>query len=320
MNNIKNTTKYIQAIAIMLISAAFVLVGPAIVSADEYTDESPTIYTGYDGYADESSTMDTGYGYTDESQTVYTGYNNDYSGDTYESNTVTTGEPSYVSGYSTYYPTSYYVPTSGWTVTSGSFTAGNNYQAPATLYVPPVSTVTTGSFNGGSNPYYYYTQPTPTYYTQPTTVPNQVLAYTDTNPNPGLDSVYLSDVPYTGLNDYLPIIGFISALLIWSSVLAYMFLKRKMEGEVVFAKANAKIADLKKVSDVSTSTLMEKIEADNSDISKVEEYARLNKVLLSSDALAKIVRLSRLGRINASDYIRSVSTGEWVAIGENQIA
>ena len=46
----------------------------------------------------------------------------------------------------------------------------------------------------------------------------------------------------------------------------------------------------------------------------------MNKVLLSGDASAKIVKLSRLGQINASEYIRSVATGEWVAIGESQIA
>ena len=72
-------------------------------------------------------------------------------------------------------------------------------------------------------------------------------------------------------------------------------------------------------SDPILSNFIDKVFSDKSDISKVEEYARANKVLLSSDASVKIVKLSRLGKINAAEYIKSVATGEWVAIGEKQI-
>ena len=80
----------------------------------------------------------------------------------------------------------------------------------------------------------YYSQPT--YYTQPLPAQNQVLAYTDTNPS--LSSVYLSDVPYTGLSDSLPIIIFILSLILWSGILAYVFLKRKIHSKNLLATAS----------------------------------------------------------------------------------
>ena len=64
---------------------------------------------------------------------------------------------------------------------------------------------------------------------------------------------------------------------------------------------------------------MNQIVSDNSDVCRVEEYARMNKVLLSSDAVIKLIKFSRLGQIKASEFIKSVATGEWIAIGENQI-
>jgi uncharacterized membrane protein len=97
-------------------------------------------------------------------------------------------------------------------------------------------------------------------------------------------------------------------------------LKRKIASETSFAKAYINKDEVKnETNDSVISGLMNQISSDNSDISKVGEYARMNKVLLSSDATAKIVKLSRLGQMNASEYIRSIATGEWIAIGENQI-
>ena len=144
------------------------------------------------------------------------------------------------------------------------------------------------------------------------------MAYTDTNPS--LSSVYLSDVPYTGLTDSLPVIIFISSIVLWSAILAYVFLKRKISSETVFANGYVKKNKTQnKTNDSKVSAFMNQNASDSSDISKVEEYARANKVLLSSDASVKIVKLSRLGKINAAEYIKSVATGEWVAIGEKQI-
>ena len=166
-------------------------------------------------------------------------------------------------------------------------------------------------------PTYYYQ---PTYYTTPTPIQNQVLSYTDTKTSPTLDSVYLSDVPYTGLADSLPMIIFILALTLWSGTLAYIFLKRKIDSQNILSTANVNTVDLEnEKNDSMTSSFMCQIADDNSDINKIEEYARNNKIILSSDASAKIVKLVRLGKINASEYIRNYAKGEWRAIGEGDI-
>ncbi|MFH1455298.1 MAG: hypothetical protein ABIF22_03200 [bacterium] len=71
----------------------------------------------------------------------------------------------------------------------------------------------------------------PTYPTYPThPVQNQVLAYNNSRPN--ISAVYLSDVPSTGFEDFAKPVFFVFALIIWSSVLAYMFLKNKEEKDL----------------------------------------------------------------------------------------
>lgn len=204
-------------------------------------------------------------------------------------------------GYGGVYSGGYYGSYHPRTVNSGGYYGGNSYYYP-TAYVQPT----------------YYSAPIqPTYYAQ-TTVPNQVLSYTATNPN--LASVYLSEVPYTGFEDYSRTIIFISVLLSWSALLAYIFLRRKIKSENKFANAYVVSADEKEIeNNFVYPNLMSQANSDNSDINKVEEYARLNKVLLSSDASIKLVKLSRLGKTKANDFIKGVATGEWVAVGESQI-
>jgi hypothetical protein len=96
-------------------------------------------------------------------------------------------------------------------------------------------------------------------------------------------------------------------------------LKRKIGSESVFATVSNSIFKTKDTDTSVTSNLLNKMVSDSADITKVEDYARMNKVLLSSDASAKIVKLSRLGKINASEYIRGIATGEWVAVGDEKI-
>ncbi|MFH1607418.1 MAG: hypothetical protein ABIC91_08780, partial [Nanoarchaeota archaeon] len=206
---------------------------------------------------------------------------------------------------STYVPGGNYSTPEWGRVTSGSYVGGVSTYVPGGNYsTPEWGRVTSGSYTGGN----HYVPPTSTYY------PNQVLAYTDTNSN--LDSVYLSDIPSTGFADYYGTLIFISILISWSAILAYIFLKRKIKSETMPAVA---YINKTKINDSVNSNVANQIVSDNTDISKVEEYARMNKVLLSSDASIKLVKLFRLGKINVSDYIRSVATREWIAIGENQI-
>jgi hypothetical protein len=309
MENIKNTTKYMKALKIVLIAAVFVVISPMVALADDDgSDYTVTVDSG----SNYPVTVDSGSNYP---VTVDSGSNYPV---TISSGSVGSSGGAPYTTYSSYSGGNYYVP-------SGSY--GSAGGAPYFTYTPAVreQVINQGSIgSAGGMPYYgvyggtyYNTQPTVTYYTQPSTVPNQVLAYTDTNPN--VDSVYLSDVPYTGLSDWYPMIGFMSLLILWSAVLAYVFLKRKTESQTAFA--NISTSEIKtNTTDASvTSDLMSKMASDNADIIKVEEYARMNKVLLSSDASAKLVKLSRLGKIRVSDYIRSIATGEWIAVGDEQI-
>ena len=258
-------------------------------------------------------------------------------------NQTSYGSNDYYRGYGGYYPSSYYgYGTSYGMVHSGGYIAGaNTYTAPSTYTVAAPSVVTSGGYIPGSSTYTdpsnYYVSDTTTVYSGsgympavssiPSSnysdlgltseiIPNQVLAYTDTNSN--LDSIYLSDIPSTGFDDYYRTTLFILTLVVWSVILAYIFLIRKVQLQTVGICSLDK-NESSNTGNIINSNLLEKINFDNSDINKVEEYARMKKVLLSSDALIKIVKLSRLGQINASEYIRSISTGEWIAIGEDKI-
>ena len=140
---------------------------------------------------------------------------------------------------------------------------------------------------------------------------NQVLAYTATNPN--LQSVYLSNVPYTGAGDTAKVIGFISVLLLWSAGLSYMFLKRKeQENAVVASVAVTNAGDNAKMFEKFS---ME-INSDNQAIESIETFARMNQVLLSSDAVKELAKLSRLNRVKPREVIEKMSTGEWTTVGE----
>lgn len=230
----------------------------------------------------------------------------------------------YSRGYSNYItPTNYSIP-SNYSVSSGGYIGGSStYQIPSTYgYISSSYDVNSGGYNYyGSNyvlPANYYVQPVSNIGSVDSigltseVVPNQVLAYTDTNPN--VSSVYLSDVPNTGISDYSKTILFILGLILWSVLIAYLVIKKtqtQISVEVVQTQSKAKQIN------PATINLLDKNNSDQSDIRKVEQYARMKKVLLSSDALTKIVKLSRLGRINTSEYIRNLSTGDWVAIGED---
>ena len=306
MKNIKNTIQYVQAIGIVLIAVVFAIspISARAQGEPDYgsyvTDGSTATEPSYGSYYTDNTVSEPSYGsyYTDNSS-VYT--------PTYS--TVSSGGFSGGTMYSSYAPT--YYPSSSW-VSSGSYSAPANNPVYAPVYVPPTSNVVSGSFSGISP---VYTQPT--YYQQPTTVvPNQVLAFTDTNPS--LNSVYLSDVPYTGFSDYYGIILFISILVSWSAILAYMFLKRKMKA-TVFATAYVEASQSNDEDDSIASDFMNQIASDTSDIREVEEYARMKKVLLSTDAATTLVKIQRLGKGSAADIINSFSTNEWTAVGEKEL-
>jgi hypothetical protein len=328
MENITNTTKYTKAIQIVLIVAAFSIAMPLVAKADWYwSDIAQTWYQTGDSSSNNNSVDENNVGsftYGENNTGSYVYDTNANSG----SYVYDTGTNNYSNNYSYtgYYPTYYGNSGSNW-VSSGGFIQGpTNLTAPTVYNVTGNSIVESASFSSGASysypsTYYYpqsYTVSSggPTYYQTP--VQNQVLAYTDTNPN--VSSVYLSDVPYTGLSDYYPVLIFVSILVSFSAILSYIFLKRKIAAEQAFVNAYVNTTEVKSnQKDSINSELMNQIASDNSDINMISEYARKNKILLSTDATIKLVKLGRAGQLNVSEYIKNISTGDWQAIGEKQI-
>lgn len=151
---------------------------------------------------------------------------------------------------------------------------------------------------------------------------NQVLGYSESKPN--LSSIYLSEIPYTGAGDNLKIALFGTALALWSALVAYVIGKRRQKNEISFSTAVAKKTEASVVAD-NSSKVMNLVSDDENDIVSVENYARINKVIISKDAVTQIVKLSRLGKINASELIRNIAESkiknqeEWVTLGEKDI-
>ncbi len=146
---------------------------------------------------------------------------------------------------------------------------------------------------------------------------NQVLAFTDTNPD--LQSVYLSDVPYTGAGDVARVTLFILALVLWSALMAYVFLKRKYNLDLQTVLASVVKFEIPNTDTKIQNALSNQVTSDTSEISFIEEYARMKKVILSTDASIKLVKLQRLGTASAIAIIDKLATSEWTAVGENDL-
>jgi hypothetical protein len=139
---------------------------------------------------------------------------------------------------------------------------------------------------------------------------NQVLAYTQTNPY--VASVYLSDVPYTGAGDTMKVVLFTMSLILWSTLIAYFLLKKKQAEEIpaVVASENIVVAE---------------VHADTRAMSQIEDYARMNNIIISQGAVINLLKAKRLDNINVSETIRSIassktnSEGEWVTISESDL-
>jgi len=143
---------------------------------------------------------------------------------------------------------------------------------------------------------------------------NQVLSYTQTNPY--VSSVYLSEVPYTGVGDVLKIMLFILVLALWSGLLSIAFLKRKANAEILIPVINTL--------PVSKENVQTVYDTDMKDIEAVENYARSHKILLSTDAVTKLVKLSRLSGINVSEVIQKIAKSkdnndDWSALGSEYV-
>ena len=146
---------------------------------------------------------------------------------------------------------------------------------------------------------------------------NQVLSYVQTsNVMPLVSSVYLSDIPYTGAGDNIKIVLFATALALWSMLLAYYFLKKKINTNETVPEI---VNDSDSFSFEIKNTFEERKEFENKAIQDIEDYARMNKVILSSSASEKILKLSILGKVKANEIIKGLSTGDWTAVSEEDI-
>jgi hypothetical protein len=332
MKNIMNTTKYIFGTAVIAV-AAFLVAAPSAFAQDVPGYDIPGYdIPGYDvpGYDVPSYGAPTipGYDIPGYDIPTYSGspvvYNpvdtNPYNPPTVISGGTQTvySAPTYVyGGYGGYYggvvtsggafggtPAQpvIYQPSGPITVSSGGSSGGTPAQPVTYNYSGPATVV-----SGGTN--YYYPVQTSTY------VPNQVLAYTDTR-NPNLSSVYLSDVPYTGAGDVLRVIGFILALALWSFAITFYFMKRKANLELVPA---VKAVWNKVVRTKTNESQAVIFTGADSDLEILETYARAQKVLLSTDAAKKLIKLERLNKADAKKVVRNAAGNDWAALGEKDI-
>jgi hypothetical protein len=222
-------------------------------------------------------------------------------------------------GSNVYWSASAYGGSSGysyhWTGTDNLYGYGSN--ANMVYYTPGYKTATVTISSGGQS----ITR------TCSTNV-GQVLAYTQTNNLPTLTSVYLSDIPYTGLEDKLQVLAFVSGLIGFSALIAYFFAKRKIEESLIEQIVVTSIPGI--ASDVMKDKFVcDRIVTDKQAFENVEDIAMNNKTVLSSDAVGTIVKNSRINCtdekdmaikvINACRKDKNQADGEWCVIGEEDV-
>jgi hypothetical protein len=149
---------------------------------------------------------------------------------------------------------------------------------------------------------------------------NQVLSYVQTTKVPLTASVLLSDVPYTGAGDLAKIISFVFGVILWSLFIAYLIWRRKNTKVQKVVVSGVEISATPKDNGTKKIEAFSKnIELEKQVIESVEDYARTNRVILSSDASIAIVKLAKLGKVNAPELIRKMSQSDWTSIGEKDI-
>jgi len=149
----------------------------------------------------------------------------------------------------------------------------------------------------------------------------QVLAYV----SPSLTSVYLSEVPYTGLGDIDSIWFFVMGLSLWSGGMAYFMQKRKTKLQPQNISTTGRTSDKDEVKP----TIISQNEIYESAIRTVEDYARENNAIISSDAVKSITKncLLHNGRIDLATKeviigarnAQGITSSEWIAIGEKDL-
>jgi len=149
----------------------------------------------------------------------------------------------------------------------------------------------------------------------------QVLAYV----SPSLTSVYLSEIPYTGLSDLGKVWFFVMGLSLWSLGMAYFLQKRKNKLQTQKIPVIGEPSYKEEIKP----TLISQNEVYSSAICAVEDCARENNAIISSEATISIAKncLLHNGNIDLATKTIILSVreaqgtpaGEWIAIGEKDL-
>ncbi|MDD5050528.1 MAG: PKD domain-containing protein [Candidatus Pacebacteria bacterium] len=113
-------------------------------------------------------------------------------------------------------------------------------------------------------------------------------------------AVYLSQVPYTGLELSWKLVGFVGALILWSAWIAYFIFRKKV------------LRDMAKNSAL---------------VSSLEEEARKENVVVSQDAIASIMKKAKAEKAIASEVLKRViakaklvsGNDSWIALSKEKI-
>jgi hypothetical protein len=155
----------------------------------------------------------------------------------------------------------------------------------------------------------------------------QVLAYTETNNLPTLTSVYLSDIPYTGIEDKFQVLAFVLGLIGFSALIAYFFIRRKMEDTMPVESVAAVTAVSEDL--MTDKFVCDRVVTDKQASENVEDIAMNSKTVLSSDAIGTIVKAARMNCSDEKEIAQKVivacrkdknqADGEWCVIGEEDV-
>ena len=150
--------------------------------------------------------------------------------------------------------------------------------------------------------------------------------------------VFLSQVPYTGIGDNATAIAFAAGLMIWSSVIAYVLIKRKAHKDgITFSQAVQNLSagntyafasEAPSLVEEVRETVIEKpVQTSSQIIESLENRARQLNALVSADGLNYIARTSGDDEQKAvsmlegvvNSYKTTTESGDWIALNESKI-
>ncbi|MDD4988885.1 MAG: hypothetical protein PHV42_00460 [Candidatus Pacebacteria bacterium] len=113
-------------------------------------------------------------------------------------------------------------------------------------------------------------------------------------------AVYLSQVPYTGLELSWKLVAFVGALILWSVWIAYFIIRKKV---------------------------LRNMAKDTATVSSLEEEARKENVVISEDALQSVIKRAKAEKVIASEVLKRViakakavsGNDSWIALSKEKL-